>query len=100
MTQLKDKTDSNEQCPPENDLKSSPTEQLKNRKKKSIDFNKIYNRGNEILVYIAGGASVAGFVSGGITGAAMVGAAVGAVVGAATGIISVSLGKQDSEETP
>ncbi|MDY6807034.1 MAG: hypothetical protein SXA11_24935 [Cyanobacteriota bacterium] len=99
MTQLKEKTGCNEEYAPESDLKSSPTEELKNQEKKSIDFNKISNRSNEILVYIAGCASAVGFVSDGITGGAMVGAAVGAVVGAATGIISVSLGKQDSEET-
>lgn len=100
MTQIKEDIDGSDRHQPEEDVKPSATSDGSDREKKSIDLDKIYNRGNQILVYIAGSAAVGGFVSDGITTGAMIGAAVGAVAGAAVGIISVQSGKQDSEETP
>lgn len=100
MTQLKENVDSSEQYKPEEDVELSSTDDKNNEENKSRDASKIRNKGNRILVLLAGCASLVGLVSaGGVATGAVAGAAVGAVAGVAiVGIISAWLGKPDSQE--
>ena len=97
MTQVKENVDCNEQYKLEEDVELSSTDDKRN---KSTDISQIRNKGNRILVLLAGCASLVGLVSaGGVATGAVVGATAGAVAGVAiVGIISAWLGKPESEE--
>ena len=99
MTQLKQNVGCNEQYKLEEDVQLLPTDEKKNEENKSTDISQIRNKGNRILVLLAGCASLVGLVSaGGVATGAVVGATVGAFAGVAiVGIISVWLGKSDSD---
>ena len=67
MSQLKEDIDGK-------DCDRPATGDKSDREQKSMNLDKIYNWGNQILVYIAGCAAVGGFVSDGITTSATIGA--------------------------